>query len=350
MNSSSICPWIVSANAVTSIGYDLETTAAAVRAQISTFGESYMIDKSGNPMVVSCIKQLDENCMGSSRIIELTLAAMQPLVNQLAELSVDMGSFPVKMALPMSRPGIEGLNDEMYKELTLTFGDSDINIYWENQSEGHGSVIRCVEDAVEILSTGQAELCLVGGADTYWHYESLEWLDQTRRLRSDSNLDGFVPGEAAAFILLMTTQCARRLGLNAMAEVASVACGHEPHPLISDGVSIGSGLTETLQSVLDRIQGGLSMVDWVVSDMNGESYRSMEWSYAWMRTGQHFRNPVELWHPADCYGDVGSASGALLLGITANALAKGYGRGSTALVFTSSEGPLRSAAVLRSIP
>ena len=349
MNRTGSHPWVVCANAVTPLGYDLPSTATAVRAQMSSFRETYMVDRAGEPIVASIVEGLKEDCIGPERVVDLALAALQPVMADISEKGVEVGSFPIFLSLPMTRPGTEILEDVMYVALASVFGGEGARDYLRIRSEGHASTIRCLEDAVGILAKGEAELCLIGGVDSYWQYEVLDCLDQIRRLRSDRNLDGFIPGEAAAFVLLMTPHYAQRLGMNPMAELGVVANAHEPQPLNVDGVSIGEGLSSALRSIVSSNDLHPAMIDWVVCDMNGESYRSMEWSYAWLRTGKHFRDPVELWHPADCYGDVGSASGALLLAITAEALDKGYGRGQTALVFTSSDGPLRSAAVLRGV-
>ena len=92
----------------------------------------------------------------------------------------------------------------------------------------------------------------------------------------------------------------------------SVATDYEPHPRTGDGVCIGHGLTSVLRRALNDA-GATSGVaaDWVLCDMNGESFRGTEWAYAYIRTGKMHRDPLEIWHPADCWGDVGAASGAI---------------------------------------
>jgi uncharacterized protein (TIGR02270 family) len=79
--------------------------------------------------------------------------------------------------------------------------------------------------------------------------------------------------------------------------------------------------------------------------MNGESYRAREWGFTELRV---LRNPhprLEVFHPADCLGDVGAASGTLLIGLAAMALSENPSRHNF-LVFASSESGERGAVIL----
>ncbi|HYO51812.1 hypothetical protein [Archangium sp.] len=119
--------------------------------------------------------------------------------------------------------------------------------------------------------------------------------------------------------------------------------------MTSSGVSIGSGLTLAVRQVLAGL-GPEQKADWVICDLNGESYRATEWVYAYLRTGKRHRDPLALWHPSDCYGDVGAASGAIQIGIALSAFRRRYARGPHPLVWASSDDGLRGAALLSAPP
>ena len=51
--------------------------------------------------------------------------------------------------------------------------------------------------------------------------------------------------------------------------------------------------------------------------------------------------------PADCWGDVGAASGPLYISLVVEAEARGYSRGPLSLVWASSVAGQRAAATLR---
>jgi len=56
-------------------------------------------------------------------------------------------------------------------------------------------------------------------------------------------------------------------------------------------------------------------------DLNGERYRSTEYTYALLRTEELFVK-TRVGHPADCWGDVGAASGPLFASLALPAVAR----------------------------
>ena len=198
-----------------------------------------------------------------------------------------------------------------------------------------------------MISTGLQEVVVVGGVESYYDIEALEWLDEAGRLHSEANIDGFVPGEAGAFIVLASRSAAHRFGLPVLGSILSSTVAHEPHPYISDhGVCIGQGLTESIRRTLDVPVSDAKVADWTVCDLNGENFRAMEWMYAYVRTGPKHRDPLELWHPADCLGDLGAATGCVLLSIAIASWQRDYARGDRCLIWCSSDGPERAAVLL----
>jgi 3-oxoacyl-[acyl-carrier-protein] synthase-1 len=81
--------------------------------------------------------------------------------------------------------------------------------------------------------------------------------------------------------------------------------------------------------------------------MNGEPYRADEFGFATVRAGGLFRDPAAFTAPADCWGDVGAASGPLFLSLADAAARKQYGPGPVLAAFTSSESGERSGFVAR---
>jgi 3-oxoacyl-[acyl-carrier-protein] synthase-1 len=86
--------------------------------------------------------------------------------------------------------------------------------------------------------------------------------------------------------------------------------------------------------------------DVVLCDLNGESYRATEWSYAMARTFRDGQAVPPLVHPADCLGDVGAATGGVLLALAAAAMKKGLAPWKTALVWCSSDNGERAACAV----
>lgn len=90
-------------------------------------------------------------------------------------------------------------------------------------------------------------------------------------------------------------------------------------------------------------------VDEVYCDINGERYRTEEWGFALLRTADRMGTTAYTTAVGE-WGDVGAASGALLMILAVQAWQRGYARGESSLVWSSSDGGLRAATVLQRSP
>jgi 3-oxoacyl-[acyl-carrier-protein] synthase-1 len=129
-----------------------------------------------------------------------------------------------------------------------------------------------------------------------------------------------------------------------LAELLAVASGHEANVLGTETVCTGDGLTAAFRGVLD----GQPRVGHAYNDLNGETYRAEEYGFTICRTAASFENADRFTAPADCWGDVGAASGLLAVTLPIAAWARGYAEGPVQLAWSSSAtSPLRAAALLR---
>jgi 3-oxoacyl-[acyl-carrier-protein] synthase-1 len=87
-------------------------------------------------------------------------------------------------------------------------------------------------------------------------------------------------------------------------------------------------------------------VDRIICDMNGERYRANEYGFAVLRNPGRFKDAADFETPADCWGDVGAASGPLFVSLVTEAEARGYSKGPLSLIWASSENGTRAAALL----
>ena len=212
---------------------------------------------------------------------------------------------------------------------------------------GHAGGLALMGDALREIHSGAIEACVVGGLESYFAAaETMEWLDLTRRLASSRSRSSFVPGEAACFCLLASDRQCRRWGLPALGTVLSAGIAREPARVRDGEVCTGTGLTLAVDEALRRLDGPARRVDAIVCDVNGERYRGDEWGYTCLRLGQWFDDPTAYWSPADCWGDVGAASGPLFAMLACQAAQRGYAPGSRFLLWCSSDNGLRAAVVL----
>lgn len=110
--------------------------------------------------------------------------------------------------------------------------------------------------------------------------------------------------------------------------------------------SSGSGLARAVTGALTGLELPRDAVDTAYIDINGERYRSEEWGFVALQVPSAFKT-LRYEAPADCWGDVGAASGALASALAVQSWARGYARGPRALVMSGSPDGLRGAFLLQ---
>jgi 3-oxoacyl-[acyl-carrier-protein] synthase-1 len=124
--------------------------------------------------------------------------------------------------------------------------------------------------------------------------------------------------------------------------------GSEPEAFAtSEKQSTGAGLTAAMRAVLPASPG--TSPDFILCDLNGESYRAIEWGVAQVRLGERLAPERKLLHPAASWGDIGAATGGGLLALACAAFRRGWAPAEEATVFCGGDGSTRVAARLRSI-
>ena len=204
---------------------------------------------------------------------------------------------------------------------------------------GHTAVFELLSEAQRIMAEGEADAVILLAVDSYFAAERLEVLDEAWRLRSARNVDGFTPGEAAAALFLEPLAARKR---KAQAVLGPVAIAEEANLITSDKQSTGGALTTAVRRALAG-SSTTGPCSWVLCDMNGESYRAYEWGLAMARVPARLGSVAKLSHPAECLGDVGAATGGVLLGVAATGFVRGYAPGGEALLWAASDGPTRAA-------
>jgi len=338
---------IVATGARTPLGLRAAPSASAYRAGISAVREHpFMIDQSGDPMPGALDSRLDPELTGPERFLALAESALREACAPVAGAS-SLRSVPLFVGLPEIRPGFTAADAEaIRKGLTqcdgLSFGFSEAQI----STQGHAAGLAALAAASERMEQGEFEVCLVGGVDSYFQPDTMEWLDENRQLAGAISRSSFVPGEGAGFCLLMTERACRRLNLGSLARVLSAAIGQETQLIKTQDLCLGAGLTAVVSRAVADLAERRETISAVICDINGERYRGEEWGFVCLRLSEHFDDPTAYWSPADCWGDVGAASGPLFAMLACEAASRGYATGPLAMLWASSENGLRAAAVI----
>lgn len=344
---------VLAIGAFTPVGGDARSTAAAVRAGLCGFSEhAYMVDTAGEPMRVAQVTGVDAGLLGVERLVALLAPALtQALDDAPAPLRSTAGDrdgrIGVAVAWPPARPGgadgeagaIEAVRKLCRDRLGARLGPFQLF------ASGHAGGFEALDQARAWLRVGQVDAVVVAGVDSYLAPETLEWLEAEEQLHGAGPLNnawGFIPGEAAGALLVAPAAASS----GGWADVLAVGLGRESKLNKSGEVCIGEGLTQALRRALDEVPGE-GVIDNVVCDMNGEAYRADEYGFCGLRVRDRLRDPTDFLAPADCWGDVGAAGLPLHLLLAASAGRKGHAKGPLTLLWGSSDGGGRGAAVIR---
>jgi 3-oxoacyl-[acyl-carrier-protein] synthase-1 len=330
---------------ISPVGLNAVQSCAAVRAGVNRFQEfeDYLCQPGEpeldfEPMKGARVPALG---LGTERFADLMQAALQDLIQNAQLTRARIPELGMYLATPDSTrigppeifaESIGKASDGLFQELRAFAG-------------GNAGFFLALEEAIAALSQGRCRAAVVAAVDSYHLAPVLALLDEAGRLSSERNLDGFLPGEAAAAILVESRSAAESRGASVLATLQGVGRASEEKTVHGDVPSSGIGLAQAISAVVGS-RGGPAAIDWVACDMNGESYRASEWGHCQVNLLELFRGLRHVWHPADCLGDVGGASGAVLACLVARAFQRGYAPADHCLVWASSDEGLRAATLL----
>ncbi|RUU05887.1 beta-ketoacyl synthase [Mesorhizobium sp. USDA-HM6] len=336
---------VVGVGARTPLGFDAASSAAAVRAGISAIQDHpYMIDRFGERMKVTRDIGVDVNLVGPDRAVEI---AVSPAQDALRPITTSMQSAVVSLILSTgeARPGQpEGFAAQVNTKLRNRLAQHVVLDGGGSTAGGHAGGLLAIYHACKTLRDGKAKFCLAGAVDTYLEPETLEWLDENEQLHSEGNIYGFCPGEAAGFCLLTMLSTARAHDLQPLLEIVGISTASEENRIKTETVVLGEGLGAAFRLLFQ--DAPVDPVDRIICDMNGERYRGNEYGFAVLRNPGRFRDAADFETPADCWGDVGAASGPLFVSLVAEAEARGYQHGPLSLIWASSENGARAVTLL----
>lgn len=299
-----------------------------------------MLDKVGEPMVVAREPTLPPTLEGVERFARLAEPALAEALMPLAPCDVDETSVPLLIGTPDLRPGLPTGIEEALRAACPRHGVTLL-------ANGNAAGVLAMKHARELLQGRGTRFCIAGGVDSYLTPDSLEWMDEHGILKSSANRNGFPPGEAAGFCLLTTGATAVELGLPVLGWLEALGSAREESPIRSKTICVGRGLSQAFQDAIESLRLPEQRIDDSICDLNGEPYRSEEFAFTVLRTQMAFVDATRFVTPADCWGDVGAASGPLFANLAATAATRGYAKGPRTLIWTSSENGDRAAAVVR---
>ncbi|WP_342376806.1 hypothetical protein NVS55_36305 [Myxococcus stipitatus] len=335
---------------VSSVGWDVVGSCAAIRAGINRFQEvdtfgARAPHEEGEPQPVVAAPVLTER--GPDWAVRLLTLAIEDLLRNARLGRKDLSRLRLVLSLPAPTRSVAhaALHQTLLPTLAARTG-----LVTSASTVSHGGntgMLQCVQDALATVGQSRWQGCIVAGVDSHLFSEELARLDRSGQLKSPRNRDGFIPGECATAVLLERRPEALKRGATPIASVVSAATSVEKSPFSAGAQSTGEGLTTALRGACES---GLPQgARWVICDLNGESYRAREWGLARVRLTQPLQGLRRLWHPADCLGAVGAATGGVLMAVFGRALQRGYAPETSALLWAGNDEGQRTALVLATV-
>ncbi len=342
--------YIAGMGMITPVGGNVAMTAAAVAASISAYKVSDFYNLEDQPITMASVPgsifEEIEADIGTGdrfntlhdRVTKMAIIAIREACGQ------QTTEHPIPLILAMSEAQLE------LDKLSPLSQDVEKNCKpWVSASVtrsirgGRAAGIEALEFAFRYLFDSANDFLLIGGSDSYQDDYLLAPLHKAGRLLTTDSSDSFAPGEAACFLLLTRYP-----------ELALVRNGHvialnqpgiadEPGHLYSEAPYRGDGLDQAFKKAL--INQPEQSIHSIYSSMNGEHHWAKEYGVAFLRNRKMFQDPVRFEHPADCYGDLGSATATTLIALAAEHLFKST-KAQAHLVYSSSDTAKRGAIVI----
>lgn len=334
---------IIAVGMLTPIGANAEMTAASVRSGISTYEASDVLNKQFNPMTLSLVPEdalpaLEEELVNQGltsrqqRMLRLATPALQQLAEKLVEPVPLMLCGPEKL-----RDRRSVVSDKFLKQLVVQ-SKAPINLEASYVfPQGRASGFYALEAAMLMLESGSHKQVMIGGVDSFLDLHLLSSLDADDRILAEGVMDAFAPGEAAAFLLLKLADS------ESTVNIYPPGIADEPGHRYSQEPYKGEGLANAVTEAISNAPA--KTIKTVFASFNGENFNAKEWGVAAIRNQQNLDSDFNIVHPADCYGDLGAATGPVLMALASIGMRKGHYK-KPSLVWASSEIEQRAAVFM----
>jgi len=330
---------IIGTGLVTSVGQTAAACGCAFRAKVANPSETAFVDAHGAWIMAHQVSLVPP----SSGLTKL--AKMAALAIDEALQGLDRARWP---QLPMllcvaeaDRPGrLAGLDevlmDQIQRELGTSFAPASALV-----PHGRVSTAVALAQARSLLETGKAPGVLIVSVDSLISRPSLSHYERADRLLTEANSNGFMPGEGAGALWVGRVE-----GGRPQVVCTGLGFGLEQAHIDSEEPLRAEGLSQAIKASLNDAGRQLHEMDFRITDNAGEQYYFKEAALALARMLRHPKEVFDLWHPAECTGELGAVSGAAVIVAAREACLKGYAPGHHILSHWANDAGQRAAITL----
>lgn len=341
---------VVGVGARTSVGLTARHTAFLLRSGVAGFHEAPILDVNDEPVTIGSVPILDPLLVGADRVLLLAQPALDEALDVLGER---VAGLRVRVVLGLDEilgrkvgvtPTPADLLAIAVHEHVMKRGPTAVTV--EAVPRGEAAPGLRLTAACEELARGEVDVVLLGGAHSDYDPEIIQRLSSLGRLFGGGNINGVIPGESAAFLLLTTPGFARAKELPPRAWLHGVGQGFEKAgPDNDEPASEALGITLAVETAAAGLEADNLRAGWMLSDMTAEIHRQFEWQALFIRAQRFLGPPQWVDSHAHKLGRMGAAALPLQVAIAATAWRHGFGPHPLALSMVGSDSGERVATL-----
>jgi 3-oxoacyl-[acyl-carrier-protein] synthase-1 len=360
---------ITSAGARTPLGLTAVQTGFLLRAGFPAVGEAPLANAAGEPISMALVPTLDGRLVGAPRLAALARAPLEEAVAPLRGLKTAV-FVAIDEDLPDAGEALSAIGDVASRVLP----GAPVVV----EPRGETGLVSFLPAALRILSLREADAVVIGGVHSDHDPRIIEALEARGALFSRENLDSRIPGEAAAFVVLMRAveaagkklPCPARVAGHAAARAQSVPTGPQaapnpgalrspvlqkparPEPGRGEGEGEASAMAAEALSAAVRdatapLRESGEKAGWLWTDLTTEARKIQEWQSVFVRAHDVLGRPYVVDSPAQRMGYLGAATLPLFAAAAATAWSRGYAPSTIALGIAGAPSGERAALLLR---
>lgn len=335
---------VAGVGAVTSLGLTAPQSCAAFRAGIRGLNDVFHPLLPAEPVIGGRVPaSLDLRRTYSEWLVSLSVRAIAEALKDfqyvdetvlLVNMREDIRNHP-----ELTESAVDTILAEIQQKLGVRF------LAAQSVRGGRAGALLALQQAREILMSGTAKYCCVGGVDSLVNDHDIQYFRRKFRLKDAGQPWGLMPSEGAGFVLLTPLDG----GIPPLARIRGIGISRVASLEEDAEASNGVGLRAAFEAALRDAGVNESDIEFTITDQNGERLRSIEYVIAETRTFRSIRERMPNWSFCQSAGDTWSAAGAMSIILATIAYQRGYAPGQLAICSGSSDDGTRAACVIGGI-
>jgi 3-oxoacyl-[acyl-carrier-protein] synthase-1 len=332
---------VVSVGAKTAVGLNARQTGFLIRAGFPAMTEAPLANAKGEPITMAFVPTISGDLTGAERLSALARGPFEEAIAPLGDLDAD-----VYLAIDEGCEDAPVAAHMLQAMVKRAMPAARVRVEARGEAAPAAFVPEALQ-ALQALDARRASAVVIGGVHSDYDPRVIAALEASGRLFSSDNLDARIPGEAAAFFVLMRAQDAARRRLRPLARLIGAGAGRErARPDNEEPAYEAFGLTAAVRQASEPLAAGDLRAGWMLTDITSEVRRVQEWQSVFVRAQDVLGRPYHIDSPAQRIGYLGAAALPLFVAMAATAWRHGYAPSPIALAVAGNDGGARAALAL----